>query len=163
MQANLKFNCQFAGEKLASQEEFPLGGIDYIRGYPSQDYMADNAFRANCELLLPSFWIPEDLRLPYSDRPLKDDITCLLFFDQGYGEKRGILPGEIKNVYYAGYGPGIRIRVYDQLLLRLEWGFIAGDRPITEMATSRFHFSLSFEDKLPELMGKIFHSKNAAE
>ncbi|MFC1644060.1 ShlB/FhaC/HecB family hemolysin secretion/activation protein, partial [Candidatus Omnitrophota bacterium] len=50
LQASLKFKCQWASEKLASQEEFYMGGIDSVRGYTSGEYLADNAIQTNFEL-----------------------------------------------------------------------------------------------------------------
>ena len=41
LQVNITFKSQLSFTKLASQEEFSLGGIDSIRGYPSGDYLGD--------------------------------------------------------------------------------------------------------------------------
>jgi len=39
--------------------------------------------------------------------------------------------------------------------LRLEWGFPVAHETITESGDSRFHFSLDFEDRLPEEIERI--------
>jgi len=156
LQASLDFQCQHCSEKLASQEQFSLGGIDSVRGYPSQDYMADSGFLSRCELQIPSFWIPDNIKIPYAPQPLKKSVTGLIFFDQGYGERRGAIRGQERaSVYYVGIGAGLRIRLFNQALLRLEWGFPVGDRPITEAENSRLHFSLNFEDRFPEEFERI--------
>ncbi|MFH1552927.1 MAG: BamA/TamA family outer membrane protein [Candidatus Omnitrophota bacterium] len=155
LQASLNFKCQWASEKLASQEEFYLGGIDSVRGYTSGEYLADNAIQTNFELLIPSFWIPEKLKLPYADNTLRESVTGLVFVDQGYGQKRGPSATERPNATLASVGTGLRIRLFNQALLRLEWGFPLGDKPRTEVSTSRFHFSVDFEDRFPEEMERI--------
>ena len=76
---------------------------------------------------------------------MKDNITGVVFFDQGYGEKRGAMTAEKKNVNFASVGTGLLIRVYNKAVLRLEWGFPVGDEPIAETANSRFHISLDFQ------------------
>jgi hemolysin activation/secretion protein len=156
VQLMLKFKTQCASAKLTPQEEFGLGGIDSVRGYPASDYQADNAVLTNAELLIPMFFLPKKVRLPYSDEPLRNQITPLAFIDYGWGSRRGAFASNDKRaVNYVGVGTGVRIRLFDQVLVRLEWGFPIGDDAITESALSRFHFSVEVQEKLPELLGKM--------
>jgi len=155
LQASLKLNGQLAFKKLAPQEEFPLGGIDSVRGYPSQDFLADNALQTNLELLIPAFFIPKRIKIPYAPRPLKDDITALVFFDYGWGERKKAESALISRPELKSVGAGLRIKLFDQALLRLEWGFPLGESTITEKGKSRFHFSLNFEDKFPQELERI--------
>ncbi|MGB2599189.1 MAG: ShlB/FhaC/HecB family hemolysin secretion/activation protein [Candidatus Omnitrophota bacterium] len=145
LQVNLNLKYQFASERLTPLEQYSLGGLDSVRGYPSGDYLADNAVQTNVELLIPAFFIPEYLKLPKAERSLKDNITGVLFFDQGYGEKRGVLTTEKTRASLASVGAGLRMRLYNKAVLRLEWGFPVGDKPLTETANSRFHISLNVE------------------
>ncbi|MCM8760830.1 MAG: hypothetical protein NC938_07570 [Candidatus Omnitrophica bacterium] len=152
-QASVKFNGQWASEKLMPQQEMYLGGIDSIRGYPSGDYLADSGFYSNWELLVPAFFLPEWVRIPYGERPLKDEITGVVFFDWGYGMKRGNIQGEQTSRRMASVGIGGRVRLLNQAMLRVEWGapldpLVNG--PLTEWSRSRVHVSLDFQDDLPE-------------
>lgn len=151
MQENLKIRTQFAGEKLFPQEEFALGGIDSVRGYPASDYLADNAVLTNLEILIPAIFIPKDLRLPYDRRTLRDNVTMVTFMDWGYGNRRV----DEKSHNMIGIGGGLRFNIYDQAVVRLEWGVPIGDRPITESYPVRFHFAIDFQDKLPEEIQRI--------
>ena len=157
LKASINLKWQVASERLPSQEEFALGGMNSVRGYPNQDYMADTGYQLNCELLIPAFFVPEDFILPYAESPMKDDIELLVFLDHAYGEKRGaLLTGERDNVRYAGIGGGFRMRLFNQVLLRLEWGVPIGfDKGLTETPNPRFHFSLNFEDNFPEEFQKF--------
>ena len=158
LQFALNIKGQIASEKLASQEQFAMGGIDSIRGYPSQDYLADSGVITNCELLVPSFWIPEFLRLPYDSSNLRDATTGILFFDYGYGMRRGQIAGEKYKARMAGAGFGLRVRTYNQAVFRFEWGFPLkpfGNKPITESEGARFHISINWEEKLPEEIQRI--------
>ncbi|MCK4463371.1 MAG: ShlB/FhaC/HecB family hemolysin secretion/activation protein, partial [Candidatus Omnitrophica bacterium] len=156
-QMNVKSKVQFASEKLPPQEEFSFGGINSVRGYPSGDYYADNAIQVSAEFLVPPLFLPEEIRLPYAERPLKEDITGLIFFDYGYGTKRGERQGEDNEQKLAGIGIGLRMHLFNQALLRLEWGFPIemGDKPISETANSRFYISLNFEDRIPQEIERI--------
>lgn len=154
-QANLKFTGQAASEKLTPQYEMYMGGIDSVRGYPSGDYLADSGIYANLELLVPMPFLPEWVKVPYGERPLKDDITGVLFFDYGIGSKRGKIQGEQSVDRMASIGVGVRVKLMNQALLRLEWGIPLDpmvNRPITEGGGNRprLHFSIDFQDDLPE-------------
>ena len=118
-----------------------------MRGYPPGDFYADNAISTNFELLLPPFFLPKAIRLPYSERPLRDELKGLVFVDYGYGTRRD----QDKGHNFLSAGAGIRMRLYNQLTLRLEWGF-----PMwAETAESRFYFAIDFQDKFPEEFARI--------
>ena len=153
LQQNVKIKAQFATPKLKPQEQFYLGGIDSVRGYPSGDYVADNVLQTNYELLIPAFFIPRALRLPYSPKSLKDEVTGVLFVDYGLGGKRD----EKKYRSLAGVGGGWRISLYDMAFVRLEWGIRIGDPPLTEGTDElrfskpvRFHISVDVQEKLAD-------------
>lgn len=157
LQQSLRFRAQFASEKLFSQEQFGLGGIDTVRGYPPSDYLADKMLLLNEEIISPIFLIPDDWRLPYAEKTLKQQLTGVLFFDYGYGEHRG----ETKPFRLASVGAGLRMNFYDQVSLRLEWGIplrLLGQFPLTEgRSQGRFHMSLNIEDKLPSEVERIIN------
>lgn len=155
LQQNLKFKMQIPSEKLFSQEQYGLGGIDTVRGYPPSDYLADKMALTNAELLTPLFFIPKSWKLPYAEKPIKDQLTAVAFFDYGYGERRG----DPKPHTLASFGAGLRMSFYNQVLLRVEWGFPLKSRfkdfLTAGTSTGRFHISLNIEDKLPEEIERI--------
>ncbi|MCM8791145.1 MAG: BamA/TamA family outer membrane protein [Candidatus Omnitrophica bacterium] len=153
IKAQFKFSGLLASEKLMPQEELYMGGIDSVRGYPSGDYLADTGFYNQSELIIPAFFLPDWARLPYGERPIKDEINGVLFFDYGYGIKRGLMDGEISERRMGSLGAGVRVRLCNQANLRLEWGFPMNplvNNPITEMDRSRLHFSIDIQERLPE-------------
>ena len=157
LQANLNFKGQITCEKLASQEQLALGGIDSVRGYPAQDFMADQGLNANFELLVPStFFIPDSVTLPYAPQPLNKSITGVLFTDHAYGWRDGVIESEEKPETYMGsVGAGVRVRLYNQVLVRCEWGFPIGDKSITESKSPRFHIAVDFEDQIDREIQRI--------
>ncbi len=165
MQLSQRFRNQFASSRLTPQEEFSIGGIDSVRGYPSGDYLADDSFVSNTELLMPSVFIPKDWRLPWSVETLRDQTTVVAFVDYGWGKRRGAVQGEAKSVDDLGVGGGLRFSLFNQALVRLEWGFPVADGVITEAAKSQFHFSVDFQEKLPEELARIkkFRDEEAAK
>jgi len=162
MQTSMRFKCQVSSEKLPSQEEFSIGGINSVRGYPSGDYSADDAFQTNIEVMFPAFFIPGNLKIPYGENAIKNEVTGMVFFDYAHGERKGVLDsvirstGEKRIVDFSSIGAGLRIRLFNQALLRVEWGYpIGGNSAISETAPSRLHISLDFEDKLPREIARL--------
>jgi tetratricopeptide (TPR) repeat protein len=154
-QISLKGKAQFASEKLTPQQQMYLGGIDSVRGYPSGDYLADSGAYSNMELLIPAWFIPDWVRVPYGERPIKEEITGVFFWDYGYGCKRGQIEGEEVTRRMSGIGWGVRMRLLNQALLRLEWGIPMDpmvNYPLTERGGNRprLHFSIDFQDDWPE-------------
>ena len=158
IRARTSFTSQFAAEKLMPQEQLYLGGINSVRGYPSGDYLADSGFYSSTELQIPAFFLPDKLKIPYGQGPIKDDITGVLFFDCGYGMKRGKMGGEKSDMRMASLGAGLRIRLLNQATLRLEWGFPLipmVDGPQSEWSRQRLHISLDFQDQMPREMERL--------
>ena len=158
IRARATFTGQFAAEKLTPQEQLYMGGINSVRGYPSGDFLADSGFTSNMELQIPAFFLPDKLKIPYGERPLKDEITGVMFFDCGYGTKRGKIQGEKETMRMASLGAGLRINLLNQALLRLEWGFPLQpvvDGPQSEWSRQRLHVALSFQDHLPREVERL--------
>lgn len=146
LQLNMKLQGQVASIKLPSSEVFYLGGIDSVRGYPSGDFFADSGVQGNLELLFPAFFIPEAVKSPLENKSLRDHITGVIFYDHGFGKKRG---GQENIANPTGnlrsLGIGLRTRVFDKATVRTDWGFPIGDRAISEEGKSRFHLAFEFE------------------
>lgn len=155
MQTNIKLRRQFTYDILTPQEEFNLGGLDSVRGYPPADFLADNAEIANWEILIPPYFIPPSWRIPYEANTLRKQLQFVAFADYGHGSRKWPSANEKKAVDYIGVGGGVRMNVFNQALLRLEWGVPVGTKPLTEEGATRFHFSVDFQEKLPEELERV--------
>lgn len=155
LEANTRLRGQVASTKLPVQEQFTLGGLDTVRGYPAGDYLADNAALLNLEILAPEFFIPEWMRLPYSDKPLKKETSLLAFLDYGLGQVRGRTDTEKKSVSFLGIGVGFRFMFYNQISLETTWGFAVGHEPLTEGGHSQFRIAINFQESIPRELKRI--------
>ena len=156
IQQNFKFGLQYATSKLTPQEQFSMGGLESVRGYPPDDFYADNAVSWGLEYLIPSYWVPKKLRLPYASKSLREMITSVVFSDYAYGIRYG---EDNKSHSYFGLGTGLRFDIFNQGVLRLEWGVPLGDRPITESKATRFHISVDIQESLPEEIARILRMR----
>jgi hemolysin activation/secretion protein len=156
LQAKLRYRQQISSDPLSPQQEFNLGGMDSVRGYPAADFLADNAQVCNLELISPAFFIPEGWRIPYAEDNIKNQTSLVGFLDYGHGDRKGTMSGdEKKSVNYMGVGAGLRFKLFNQVSLRLEWGVNVGDKPITESGKTHFHFAVNFQEQTPEEIARI--------
>ncbi len=140
-----KLVYQIVSDKVSSSEGLYMGGGSTVRGYPEGDYIADTGFYFNLEYFIPVFFVPEEIDLPFTRRPLKGTVDLVAFFDHGFGKLRGPSGSEVKERHLMGVGGGIRVRVYQNLFARLEWAQAVGDHPLTDTGRGEFHFRLQTE------------------
>lgn len=146
LRLNLKYRTQYAFDPLAPQEEFNLGGMDSVRGYPPSDFLADNSRVANLEVLIPAFFIPASWKIPYLKDNLRKETNIVTFFDYGHGDRLGTMfNNEKRKVDYMGVGAGVRFSFTDQTSVRLEWAYQLGEKSLTESGKSRFHLAVNFQ------------------
>ncbi|NQT07411.1 MAG: ShlB/FhaC/HecB family hemolysin secretion/activation protein [Candidatus Omnitrophica bacterium] len=163
LRASMKAKGQLTFMKLAPQEQLSLGGMNSVRGYPGGDYLADTGIQTNIELLFSPNFLSDNVKIPYAARPLKEELTGLVFFDYAYGTKRN--PNtwtDLEKTSLASVGTGLRLKLFDQALVRLEWGFPLGQRfffmgkkPSSGSPAGRMHLSLDFEDNFPAEFARI--------
>lgn len=144
-EARLKMSMQLAGTNLMPQEQFALGGIDSVRGYPSGDFLADNAVFVSAEILLPYVYIPGKWKFPFEAKTIRKRFTPILFVDYGRGVKKRALSTEQEDITMWSFGCGLRANLTETISLRLEFGIPFGDDTISEQAESYLHFSLKFQ------------------
>jgi len=110
---------QYSNRNLIPSETFGLGGYDTVRGYGEREVNADEAFCFNFEIrsaklgFLDYFW----------NLKTKDELTLLAFYDFGWGGYKDPLPGERRNQWLDGAGPGLRYAIPPYFSLRLDLGF----------------------------------------
>ena len=141
----LRSGFQWATHTLPSSEQFQLGGMNSIRGYPEGDYLADIGGNLNFDWVFPMYPIPASWKLSHSEVPLQRQIQPVFFVDMGGGKNRKVLSGERKDKFLMGIGGGLRIRLNNNFNLRLEWAKHVGDDPQSGSGPSTFYFALQGE------------------
>jgi hemolysin activation/secretion protein len=96
---------QLSPQALIENEQFSLGGLDTVRGYPEGAALGDYGAAAQAELRSPA--IPKFL----GEEPT--EMRGFVFFDAGATAIRNKLPGQTHSYTLASTGLGIRARVFD--------------------------------------------------
>ncbi|MCX5699007.1 MAG: BamA/TamA family outer membrane protein [Candidatus Omnitrophica bacterium] len=141
----LRSGFQWATHTLPSSEQFQLGGMNSVRGYPEGDYLADIGGNLNFDWVFPLYLIPASWKFPHSEVPLQRQIQPVFFVDMGGGRNRKALSGERKDKFLMGIGGGLRIRFNNNFNLRLEWAKHVGDKPQSGSGPSTFYFTFQGE------------------
>ena len=137
-----RFEGQLTPDKLTPSEEYFFGGALTVRGYPESDYGADQGILTSLEHHTPLFFLPEEWKLPYDTRPLRQAIQLTVFLDHGYGVLHKPSDTEFSARNLLGVGGGFLLRFRENFSARLEWGARIGDAPLTEAGDSQVHFRI---------------------
>jgi len=103
-------------ELLPSSEQFQLGGMSTVRGYPSGLLAGDDGYFVSAEMSFPMQNINESL----ADNPYMDKWRGLMFFDHGaaYPFKGNNDPSEDSD-YISSAGIGVNVNLSKALSARL--------------------------------------------
>lgn len=125
--------AQLTPDSLLSLEQFSLGGIGSVRGYPNNQLVTDNGILASVEL-----------RLPLSARPGELELTPFLEGGLGWNTQTGDLEE------LASVGVGLRWQIGSDLGLRLDYGYplIDFDQSGDTLQENGFYFSLDWATSL---------------
>ncbi len=138
----MKASGQLASDKMVSAEQYDIGGVYSVRGYPQSDYLGDMGAGGSMELRVPFYFIPRTTKAPWSEEPLWNRINFVGFFDGAYAKLRSPAVGERPSRSYMGAGGGIRFDLPRNLTGRFEWASPVGDKP-QDGSNGQFYFSVS--------------------
>ncbi|MDD5428834.1 MAG: ShlB/FhaC/HecB family hemolysin secretion/activation protein [Candidatus Omnitrophica bacterium] len=142
---SLRHQFQAANHTLPSSEQFQVGGMNTVRGYPEGDYLGDIAATVSTDWVFPMYLIPKDYKLPRDPTPLRNEIQPVIFMDFGGGGLLRTFSGEMTYKYLMGVGGGVKINLYNAFNVRLEWAQAIGSDPTANSGPSSFHMTANFE------------------
>jgi hemolysin activation/secretion protein len=120
---------------LISNEQFPLGGADSVRGYLEGEALGDNGAVLQTELRGPSLADRIGARL--------DELRPLAFLDAGAASIRQALPEQARSYTLASTGVGVRVRLLHSLGGELLGAMALTDGPVTKAHADRLLFRVN--------------------
>ena len=108
-------DLQVSSDNLVPLEQFYLGGLNSVRGYPQDIRVTDNGFLASTEVWLPVLRV-EDI-IDQTDGVLQ----IIPFVDVGIAWNTGIFPDPDPNTL-VGVGFGVQWQMGSNFSARLDWG-----------------------------------------
>ncbi|MCM8773916.1 MAG: BamA/TamA family outer membrane protein [Candidatus Omnitrophica bacterium] len=125
----LKNQFQFSNYNLLSVEQFQIGGITNVRGYPSAEYSGDKGLSTSVEWSFPFYGIPKTTRVPFSKATVYSATRFMLFYDWATTHLNRVLAGEKKHQTLKGWGFGVRLNLPENFYARVEFAYPLGKTP----------------------------------
>lgn len=123
-----KNQFQFSPYILTATEQFQIGGITSVRGYPPAEHSGDRGYATSVEFSIPPYFISRNIKVPLSKAKLYDALRFVLFYDWGNVRLKNPQPGSEKSETLKAAGFGFRFNLPEDFSLRLDFGYPIGGR-----------------------------------
>jgi hemolysin activation/secretion protein len=115
-----KNQIQLSPYILASAEQFQIGGISNVRGYPPAEATGDKGYATTLEWTFPLYLLPRDIKVPLSKAKLYDALKLAMFYDWANSYLRRPTATEGKTTTLRSAGCGLRFDLPENFSLRLD-------------------------------------------
>jgi len=121
-----RFEGQFSNSRLASPEQYSIGGPTNVRAYNVSEFLVDTAFFGSMELSMKA---PGFADAQFTEGTTWGNVLRVSFFaDYAWGRLNDPTPTDISNLNVGGVGAGVNINLPGQTLGRLQWAYPVGVR-----------------------------------
>jgi len=127
-----KNQIQVSPYTLTATEEYQLGGIANLRGYPPAEVVGDNGYTTTLEWSFPPYFIPKSVKVPFSKAKVTDALRWVLFYDWGNVKTHRPDAGEEKTQTLSDIGCGIRFNLPENFNVRIDIAWPLGKSPSDE-------------------------------
>jgi len=124
-----KNQLQLSSRILTSTEQFQIGGISNVRGYPPAEVVGDRGYTTTFEWSFPPYLMPRDIRVPLSQAKLYDALRIAMFYDWATAHLKRPTATEEKNRTLRSIGCGLRFNLPEDFSLRLDFGWPLDNTP----------------------------------
>ena len=130
-----RLTAQVSDDRLPPTEQLGLGGYNTVRGFDEREVNSDQGLMATIELRTPKL----DLGIVDKSKNLPSFLQFLAFCDYGYANNRGSTASEHETENMLSVGPGLRLRISDNVNVRVDYGHKIMDVSSSKSADGRFH------------------------
>lgn len=118
-----KNQLQLSPYILSAAEQFQIGGIVNVRGYPPAEHVGDKGFTTTLEWSMPFYPLSKEIKIPVSGARLYDALKFTIFYDWANVDLRRPQAGEEKKETLSSAGYGIRFNLPQDFSLRLDFAW----------------------------------------
>lgn len=137
-----KNQVQISPYILPAAEQFQLGGINNVRGYPLAEFVGDNGYSMSWDWAIPVYFIPKDIKIPFSKAKLYDAFRVVAFYDWANVHLNRPLTGESKDITRTGFGCGLRLNLPENFSVRTDFAW-----PLNQIPSDGKHYHSYLEIK----------------
>ncbi len=137
-----RISTQFTPDRLVTAEQFRIGGMNTVRGYPEGDYLGDYGFNPTAELRIPPYFFPKEMNFFGKKFVPREMIQFVAFCDIAKAYLNKPLAQEDSSKLLIGVGPGVLVDIMNHVTARVFCGIPVGERTSEENG-ARLHFVLT--------------------
>ncbi len=123
-----KNQIQLSPYVLPSSEQFQMGGITNVRGYPPAEAIGDRGYSTTVEWSFPPYLFPKNIKVPLSKANFYDAFRFVAFYDWANSRLKKPAAGDKKTMTLSSLGCGIRFNLPEDLSLRVEVAWPLDDK-----------------------------------
>jgi len=105
---------------LSAVEQFQIGGISNVRGYPPAEVVGDNGYSSTFEWAFPPYLLPRNIKVPLSRAKVYDAVRLAMFYDWANTRLRRPTAAEEKNKTLRAVGFGFRFNLPEDFSVRMD-------------------------------------------
>jgi hemolysin activation/secretion protein len=114
---------------LTAVEQFQIGGIANVRGYPPAEAVGDNGYSTTFEWTFPAYGLSKSIRVPFSHGKLYDAVRFALFYDWANARLRRPTGTQEKNKTLSSAGCGFRFNLPEDFSVRVDMAWPLDNMP----------------------------------
>jgi hemolysin activation/secretion protein len=139
-----KSQIQLSPYVLPSSEQFQIGGINNVRGYPPAEAVGDRGYSTTVEWSFPPYLFPKNVKVPLSKANFYDAFRVVAFYDWANSRlKKPAVATDKKTQTLSSLGCGIRFNLPEDLSLRVEVAWPLDDKTASDGHHARTWASFS--------------------
>ncbi|MCU0665482.1 MAG: BamA/TamA family outer membrane protein [Candidatus Omnitrophica bacterium] len=115
-----KNQFQFTNNVLPAAEQFQIGGIVNVRGYPAAEVVGDQGCSITGEWSLPMYPVARSWKVPFSKATVYDSLRWVVFYDWANARLRRVAAGEEKSRTLRSTGCGLRLSLPEDFFAKVE-------------------------------------------
>jgi hemolysin activation/secretion protein len=118
-----KNQAQVSTKVLTATEQYQIGGVINVRGYPIAELVGDQGLSTTVEWSFPVYLIPKDLKVPFTQTKFYDAIRLVAFYDYGAVWLREPSAFAKKFEQLGDFGWGVRFNLPKNLFCKFEFAY----------------------------------------
>lgn len=112
-----KSQIQLSPYVLPSSEQFQIGGITNVRGYPPAESVGDRGYSTTFEWSFPPYLFPKNVKVPFSKANFYDAFRVVTFYDWASSRLKKPTAPTDKTKTLSSLGCGVRLNLPEDPLL----------------------------------------------
>jgi hemolysin activation/secretion protein len=118
-----KNQAQVSTKVLTATEQYQIGGVINVRGYPIAELVGDQGASSTVEWLFPPYLIPKDIKIPFTQTRFYDAIRLVAFYDYGAVWLRKPGGSTKKFDQLSDFGWGVRFNLPKNFFFKAEFAY----------------------------------------